>query len=107
MICSDTCFVCGDPLNQNNSFIYECEIGCTCFFDAKTFYLFKLLYLDIEISYSHDLLRFDYYILPSDNVTRENSIFSIDCPIKCNYTYDVSEYLISFIPQINKMKAFL
>ena len=113
---SEKCFVCGKQmvgLPHNKQYIM-CEMACTqieedlmgnhiIFFFKDSFYIKN----DEGIG-----LRFNYYEYDDeiDYSKYKNSLFEIECskiPIEIQNTYSLSEYLISFITQINKVKAFL
>lgn len=113
MIVSEKCFVCnGKIASFSNLYLIKrssCDGGCTTTHEKEgvvTLFLHLDKVLIKEINHPMDKFRYEFKFFQPDSL--DEFIFELDgndVPIFEN-TYDLSEYLFNFIPQINKMKAF-
>lgn len=91
--------------------IWDCLKGCTNFQDIDGInYTFRLSLEDpkMEIIHKYNPLGFNFHLGDYYEYTIVYSILASDIPDHINNnTYDISEYLLSFVPKIEKLKSFL
>lgn len=105
MIYSDKCYLCNGIIHAH-SFTSElrCDNKCSRVI-IKTNEICLIVNIDIfDIFYSSNPPEFAFFV---KGVTNSVVFASDNVPFDITNTYDLSEYLISFVTEIKKMKAFI